>query len=83
MGDDEFFGTGTAPSTMVVTQRNPLTLDELTSFSKQLLHIAFTLYWYGDKYYIEETSVPGLPNMKWIEVRNKATNCLQAIHARE
>jgi ubiquitin-protein ligase E3 C len=39
MGDDEFFG-----STNNSSQRNPLTLDELTSFSRQLLNIALMLY---------------------------------------
>ncbi|KAF8240293.1 hypothetical protein L208DRAFT_1233799 [Tricholoma matsutake] len=27
------------------TQKNPLTLDELRSFSRQLLNISFVLYW--------------------------------------
>ncbi|KAH9920431.1 uncharacterized protein B0H18DRAFT_1191801 [Fomitopsis serialis] len=43
MGDDEFFGRA-GPA----THRNPLTLDELTSFSRQLLNVAFTLYWRDD-----------------------------------
>lgn len=77
MGDDEFFSTGPASA-----PRNPLTLDELTSFSKQLLNIAFTLYWNYDQLSMQGF-VPGMPSLKWEGVREKATKCLQAIHARE
>ena len=41
MSDDEFFSSATTPT----ATRNPLTLDELTSFSRKPLNIAFTLYW--------------------------------------
>lgn len=81
MGDDEFFGSGSTSS--VTAHRNPMTLDELTSFSRQLLTIAFTLYWQGDQKGVEEGTVPGLACMKWEDVRDKSTKCLQAIHARE
>jgi ubiquitin-protein ligase E3 C len=76
MGDDEFFSETGA-------NRNPLMLDDLRRFSKQLLNIAVTLYWR------EEYATPGqyliTPDLKcpWETVREKATRCLVAIHARE
>ncbi|KAI1794750.1 HECT-domain-containing protein [Ganoderma leucocontextum] len=78
MGDDEFFSTGLNPD----VPRNPLTLDELTGFSRKLLNIAFTLYWRDDPHGAQET-VPGLGQVKWENVREKATKCLQALHARD
>ena len=78
MGDDEFFSTGMTPA----VARNPLSLDELTAFSRQLLNIAFTLYWREDPSSAQE-AVPGLGQVKWENVREKATKCLQALHARE
>jgi ubiquitin-protein ligase E3 C len=78
MGDDEFFSSATTPT----APRNPLTLDELTSFSRKLLNIAFTLYWREDQTNVQEGGVPGV-NLKWEGVREKVTKCLQAIHARE
>ena len=36
------------------TVRNPLSLDELVSFSKQLLDIAFTMYWRDDQSIMHE-----------------------------
>lgn len=70
--------------------RNPLTLDELTTFSRQLLNIAFSLYWREDAGSSPglgasgEGSVPGLgASVKWETVRDRITKCLQAIHARE
>lgn len=79
MGDDEFFSTGSASG----APRNPLTVDELKSFSRQLLKIAFTLYWREDQTNVNNGVVPGMASMKWESVRQKITNCLQAIHARE
>ncbi|KAI0926648.1 hypothetical protein AcV5_007383 [Taiwanofungus camphoratus] len=79
MGDDEFFSSGTSAG----TPRNPLSLDEIVSFSRQLLNIAFVLYWREDTSNIQEGSVPGLGNLKWENVREKVTKCLQAIHARD
>ena len=78
MGDDEFFGSGSNPN----VPRNPLTLDELTALSRKLLNIAFALYWREDPASAQET-VPGLGQVKWENVREKATRCLQALHARE
>ncbi|KAI0784812.1 HECT-domain-containing protein [Abortiporus biennis] len=77
MGDDEFFSTSTSSG-----PRNPLTLDELTSFSKQLLNIAFTLYTKEDQAQLGDI-VPGMNGLKWINVRDKVTKSLQAIHARD
>ncbi|KAF5355124.1 hypothetical protein D9756_005712 [Leucocoprinus leucothites] len=76
MGDDEFFSETGAT-------RNPLMLDDLRRFSKQLLNIAVTLYWR------EEYTTPGqqlvTQDLKcpWETVRDKVTRCLVAIHARD
>lgn len=78
MGDDEFFGT--SPS---AGARNPLTLDDLTSFSRQLLNIAFTLYWREDPTNVQGGSVGGEVRCTWENVREKVTKCLLGIHARE
>jgi ubiquitin-protein ligase E3 C len=78
MGDDEFFG-----STNNTSQRNPLTLDELTSFSRQLLNIAFMLYWREDQANVHEGGVSGVVRFNWNVVREKVTKCLLGIHARE
>lgn len=79
MGDDEFFSSGKNPA----APRNPLSLDELTEFSRKLLNIAFSLYWRDDSTSVQDGSVPGLGSVKWENVREKATKCLQALHARE
>ncbi|KAI0669125.1 HECT-domain-containing protein [Trametes maxima] len=79
MGDDEFFSRGNNPN----TPRNPLSLDELTEFSRKLLNIAFSLYWREDSASLQEGSVPSLGNVRWENVREKATKCLQALHARD
>ena len=79
MGDDEFFSSGNNPN----SPRNPLLLDELTEFSRKLLNIAFSLYWREDSANVQEGSVPGLGDVKWESIREKATKCLQALHARE
>ena len=80
MGDDEFFGR--APGG--IAQRNPLTLDELISFSKQLLNIAFTLYWRDDQSsMMHEVYISSSVRCSWETVREKVTKCLLGIHARE
>lgn len=76
MGDDEFFNKSQS-----TPYPNPLTLDELTIFSRKMLNIAFTLYWRDD--IRSGDSVPGVPSLKWEGARDKLTKCLQAIHARE
>lgn len=79
MDDDEFFSSGSATG----AARNPLTLDEITAFSRKLLNIAFVLYWREDPLNVQEGGIPGLGKMKWEVVREKVTRCLQAVHARE
>ncbi|EDR01699.1 uncharacterized protein LACBIDRAFT_310728 [Laccaria bicolor S238N-H82] len=69
MGDDDFFGNN-------ATTHNPLSLDELTSLSRQLLNVAFTLYWRDDQSHAED---PGNPRYTWGSVREKVTKCLLAI----
>lgn len=77
MGDDEFFGTGVTNA-----PRNPLSLGEVISLSRRLLNIAFALYWKED----QRNSAQGQltpAQLNWNGIRDKATRCLQAIHARE
>lgn len=78
MGDDEFFGT-VSNSAM----RNPLSLDELVSFSRQLLNIAFALYWRDDQAVVQESGVSGIVRSSWENIRDKVTKCLLSINARE
>lgn len=78
MGDDEFFSTATRPN----APRNPLTLDELGAFSKQLMNITFPLYWNEDQFNVKEDCVPG-STVRWEVAREKLTKCLKAIHLRE
>ncbi|PCH39963.1 HECT-domain-containing protein [Wolfiporia cocos MD-104 SS10] len=79
MADDEFFGSGK----LAGVARNPLMLDELIVFSRQLLNIAFALYWRESPTNVQENGVPGLTPVKWEHVRDKVTKLLQAIHARD
>ncbi|KAJ4473402.1 hypothetical protein C8J55DRAFT_519409 [Lentinula edodes] len=92
MGDDEFFSSdptviGTRPS---AAHRNPLTLDEISTFTRQLLNIAWSLWMYGGDLEIEPlpsilTSVVPNPRARltWLEIRAKVTKCLLAINARD
>ncbi|KAI0284136.1 HECT-domain-containing protein [Russula brevipes] len=81
MGDDEFFSSDSAPA-HANSPRNPLTLDEITSLSRKLLNIAFTLFWREGQIGAQDGRVPGL-GLKWEAVRRKATRFLQAVHARD
>lgn len=85
MGDEEFISSSAGPSSSSanIESRNPLTLDELRSFSRQLLNIVFLLYWREDQTNVQDSGVPGMPNLKWETAREKMTKLLQAIHARE
>ncbi|KAJ6512732.1 HECT-domain-containing protein [Mycena sanguinolenta] len=83
MGDDEFFGTSGSAS----APRNPMSLDELTVFSRLLLDVAFGLYQAqvdadGDTN-MSGTMGPSGVRYTWEEVREKVTKCLVAIHARD
>lgn len=84
MGDDEFFSSMPGPSSRpgVGGHANPLSLDDLTAWSRQLLNVAFPLYWHEDQANIKDGVVPGM-RLTWAAVRDKVTKCLQAIHARE
>ena len=85
MSDDEFFAKShatTSSSTMISEPRNPLTVDEVISFSRQLMVIAFTLYWNESQPGVLKGQAPGTI-FSWIAVRDKLTVLLQAIHARE
>jgi ubiquitin-protein ligase E3 C len=81
MGDDEFF-SGLESPVRANAPRNPLTLDEIISLSRQLLNIAFTLFWREGQIGAQDGVVPGL-NFKWDAVGRKVTRFLQAVHARE
>ncbi|KAF4562672.1 hypothetical protein EYR36_004066 [Pleurotus pulmonarius] len=84
MGDDEFFSSAVHSSTERPIERNPLSLDDLTTFSRQLMNIAFTLYWRTPD---EGFSSPVLARagirLNWEGVRDVITKCLVAIHARD
>ena len=83
MGDDEFFGSSTV-GIAGRAQRNPLNLDELVVFSKQLLNIAFTLYWRDDSNNnFWESCISQDVRCTWEGVKEKVTRCLLGIHARE
>ncbi|KAF8182521.1 HECT-domain-containing protein [Pholiota molesta] len=79
MGDDEFFGTASGGRAV----RNPLTLDELVEFSRQLLNIAFTLYWRDEGSVMQEVYIAPQVRCSWESVRDKVTRCLLGIHARD
>ena len=81
MGDDEFFSGFDTPA-RANTPRNPLTLDEITSLSRKLLNIAFTLFWREGQIGAQNGHIPGL-NVTWEAVRRKVTRFLQAVHTRE
>ena len=83
MGDDEFFGSSSSSTSSSRAVRNPLTLDELVSFSKRLLNIAFTMYWRDDQSIMHEVYVSSQVRCSWETVREKVTKCLLGIHARE
>ncbi|CAA7268920.1 unnamed protein product [Cyclocybe aegerita] len=90
MGDDEFFGTSLETSSSSASSgsagptvpRNPLALEELVWFSKQLLNIAFVLYWKVNSTFAV-TRVSAEVQCTWEEVREKVTKCLLAVHARD
>ncbi|KAJ7830890.1 HECT-domain-containing protein [Mycena olivaceomarginata] len=86
MGDDEFFGTSGSVGGSAAP-RNPMSLDELTVFSRLLLDVAFGLYQGpldsdGDTN-MSGTTGPSGVRYTWEEVREKVTKCLVAIHARD
>ena len=60
MGDGKFFSSAAAG---MQSACNPLSLDELASFSRQLLNILFTPYWHLDQTNVQQGSVP------WVYLR--------------
>ncbi|GLB43810.1 putative HECT-domain-containing protein [Lyophyllum shimeji] len=62
--------------------RNPLGLDELVEWSRQLLNVAFTLYWREDPETMRTLVGPEVRST-WEGVRERVTKCLVAIHARD
>ncbi|KAH6892749.1 ubiquitin protein ligase [Coprinopsis sp. MPI-PUGE-AT-0042] len=73
-------GAGSALVGETVQARNPLTLDEISNFARQMLGIAFTLYWVEDSNGSMSRGVAGytLPT-----ILTRLTTCLVAIHARD
>lgn len=85
MGDDQFFGRAAGAGAAVdvaPVARNPLTLDELAEWTRQLVHIAFVLYRAGDADAMGKPVGSGV-RYTWEGVREVVTRCLLAIHARE
>ena len=74
MGDDEFFGSGAGAG----KDRNPLSLDELRVFSKQLMSAVFDLYWRPPS----DTLKTGM-QYTWLQIRDAITKCLIGIHSRD
>ncbi|KAF5340438.1 hypothetical protein D9758_013567 [Tetrapyrgos nigripes] len=102
MGDDEFFSSSgsslsstltSTPASGAVSTKNPLTTDDITMFSRQLLNIAWVLYMHGAELgtgsdaSTTSTSalamVPPPSPVSWNEVRERVTKCLLAIHDRD
>ncbi|KAH0581180.1 hypothetical protein H2248_012302 [Termitomyces sp. 'cryptogamus'] len=100
MGDDEFFGTspgveagsggrvlgsaGMGGAMQVV--RNPLSLDELVEWSRQLMNVAFALHWREDREALAKNIGLGrqeIVRCTWEGVKEKVTKCLLGIHARD
>lgn len=79
MGDDEFFASAAPNATGA---RNPLTLDEVVAFSRQLLNVVFALFTELDQRGLQQQGIRGL-RMTWEMIRERGTQCLQAIHSRE
>ena len=79
MSDDEFFSSDSLVTSASAIHKNPLTIDEVVSFSKQLMNIAFMLYWFENSFQgVEQSSF-----LTWESIRDKITKLLTAIHARE
>jgi ubiquitin-protein ligase E3 C len=96
LGSSSNSGRGIGTVGAAQAQRNPLTLDELRAFSRQLLNIAFVLYWRedggdasGSKNFMAKLVGAGgegrsrMVRCTWEGVREKVTRCLVGIHARE
>jgi ubiquitin-protein ligase E3 C len=81
MGDDEFFSDLNSPA-RTDSMRNPLILDEITSLSRKLLNITFTLFWRETQIGAKNGRIPSL-NVTWESARRLFTRFLQAVHARE
>ncbi|KIK56337.1 hypothetical protein GYMLUDRAFT_47102 [Collybiopsis luxurians FD-317 M1] len=93
MGDDEFFSSASSVvGSTNAAQKNPLSLDEIATFTRQLLNIAWALWMYGGELGIEQASGSLIPNslvpmprvrFSWLEIRGKVTRTLLAINARD
>ncbi|KAG5638826.1 hypothetical protein H0H81_009799 [Sphagnurus paluster] len=75
-------GSGSVQGQQAPVARNPLTLDELTEWTRQLMDVAFALYWREDVDAMREM-VGGAVRCTWVGVRERVTRCLVGIHARD
>ena len=81
LGDDEFYPSSTGGVT-----RNPLTTDEVVSFSALLRNLAFTMYWHeAGASGAGSAAAPRVPEtrMTLLELRELATRVLQQLYARD
>ncbi|KAG6914062.1 hypothetical protein DXG01_002698 [Tephrocybe rancida] len=76
MGDDEFFGTREGVA------RNPMGLDELAGWGRQMMGVAWGL-WSRDQLVGGIQGGGGGGRWGWEEVRERVTRCLVGIHARD
>ncbi|KAG6810699.1 hypothetical protein H0H92_010698 [Tricholoma furcatifolium] len=73
-------------STMSVASRNPLSLDELVQWSRQLMNVAFMLYWRGESLISNDSGIGRGPKgvrIGWEDVRERVTKCLSSLHSRD
>lgn len=86
LGDDEFRPPASAPGSSAASapSRNPLTLDEIVTFSALLRTMSFSLYWLEGSSGLPDlsTRVPGF-RLTRMELRSLFTNLLRQIHARD
>lgn len=91
IGDDEFYPTettfGATPNASTSASRNPLSLDEIISFSGILRNLAFSLYWYegtgGMLDDLGHCNVIGIQKMDLQSLRSIVTRLLQQLHQRD
>lgn len=90
LGDDEFYPPKAAPGGDTPAGRNPLTLDELVTFSGLLRNLAFTMYWHEgagliSKRSAKDAGVPRLPQSRMTleALRGLSTRLLQQLHTRD
>ncbi|KAF9257641.1 HECT-domain-containing protein [Marasmius fiardii PR-910] len=86
MGDDEFFGTSGGDVTAkgglrtgVTKTSNPLSIDDLTLLSRNVLNIVWVLYVYPPP----TLRFSSTPTLSWTSIRTTLVRLLRAVHARD